>query len=80
MEWCLADAKNRFSELVNKALLIGPQIVRRRDDTVVVLSERDCRRLQGHGVGFKQHFLNPPSGIEDLSLERDKSSMRNFEL
>ena len=29
MEWQLADAKNRFSELVNQALHVGPQRVRR---------------------------------------------------
>lgn len=41
MDWRLADAKNRFSELVSKALAEGPQRVRRHKDTVVVVAERD---------------------------------------
>lgn len=80
MEWHLAEAKNRFSELVNKALVSGPQIVRRRKDTVIVLSEKEYQRLQGNTASFKQHLLNPPSGLEDLSMERDHSSMRTIEL
>ena len=35
MEWQLADAKNRFSELVNQALRVGPQRVRRRNEAVM---------------------------------------------
>ncbi len=34
MGWKLAEAKNKFSELINKALQEGPQRVRRRKDTV----------------------------------------------
>ncbi len=34
--WTVADAKNRFSELVTKALTDGPQRVTRRGETVVV--------------------------------------------
>lgn len=37
MDWRLADAKNRFSELVTKALTDGPQRVRRREQAVMVL-------------------------------------------
>jgi phosphopantothenoylcysteine decarboxylase/phosphopantothenate--cysteine ligase len=35
-DWAVADAKNRFSELVTKALTEGPQRVSRRGRTVVV--------------------------------------------
>ena len=47
MDWRLADAKNRFSELFTTALTLGPQRVRRRNDAVVVLSEPDYQRLTG---------------------------------
>lgn len=80
MEWRLADAKNRFSELVNKALSIGPQIVHRRNDTVIVLSEAEYQRLTGKKKSFKEHLLHPPAGMEDVSFERDKSPMRDVEL
>ncbi len=45
MEWRLADAKNRFSELVNRSLTDGPQRVLRRGDAVMVVSEHDYQRL-----------------------------------
>jgi prevent-host-death family protein len=80
MEWRLADAKNRFSELVNKALSTGPQRVHRRQDKVIVISEKDYQRLIGEQVGFKHHLLHPPHSMEDIVFERDSSPMRTFEL
>ena len=78
-EWNLADAKNRFSELVNLALTKGPQRVRRRKDQVVVISAREYERLKGKRPGFKEHLFNGPS-FEGLNLERDSSSTREIEL
>ena len=54
MEWRLADAKNRFSELVTRALAEGPQRVRRRDDAVVVVAERDYEKLTGNRPDIKE--------------------------
>lgn len=79
-EWRLADAKNKFTELVNKALTVGPQTVRRRDDTVIVISKADYERLTGTKPSFKEYLLNPPHSMEDIDLERDKSPMRTLDL
>ncbi len=38
-EWQVAEAKNRFSELITKALKEGPQKVTRRDETVWVTAQ-----------------------------------------
>ncbi|MBL8549989.1 MAG: bifunctional phosphopantothenoylcysteine decarboxylase/phosphopantothenate--cysteine ligase CoaBC [Hyphomonadaceae bacterium] len=38
-EWAVADAKNRFSELITKALKEGPQRVVRRGEAVIVTAE-----------------------------------------
>lgn len=44
--WRLEEAKNRFSELVRRALAQGPQRVTRRGrDAVIVLSAEDYQRL-----------------------------------
>jgi antitoxin Phd len=44
--WKLEDAKNRFSELVRRALARGPQRVTRGGrDAVIVLSAADYERL-----------------------------------
>jgi hypothetical protein len=52
--WRLADVKNRFSEVVNRALREGPQRVQRREDVVVVLAERDYEMLRTPRPGFKE--------------------------
>ena len=36
MEWRLAEAKNKLSELVSRALAEGPQRVVRRNDAVIL--------------------------------------------
>lgn len=79
MEWQMADAKNRFSELMNRALHEGPQLVRRRKDAFVVLPEAEYDRLTGKRMGFKE-FLMQPVGLDELDLTRDRSPMRDVDL
>lgn len=44
--WTLFDAKNKFSEVVNRALTEGPQAVTRRGKSaVIVVSTREFQRL-----------------------------------
>ncbi len=76
--WSVADAKNRFSTVVTLALTKGPQRVRRRDESVVVLAESEYRRLTG-SPSFKQHLLGGPS-LEGLDLARDKTPPRDADL
>jgi antitoxin Phd len=80
MEWKLADAKNRFSELVTRALAEGPQRVRRRDDAVVVVAERDYEKLTGKRLGFKEFLMGEGPSLEGLDLNRDDSPMRDVKL
>jgi len=77
MEWRLADAKNRFSELVNRALAEGAQRVLRRDDAVVVLAERDYQKLTGKRAGFRGFLLGKGPSLEGLDLTRDRSPVRS---
>lgn len=80
MQWRLAEAKNRFSEVINKALSEGPQKVTRRDDTVFILSQDDYEKLAGKQPGFKDFLLNQTPKLVDLDLKRDKTSMRDIDL
>jgi len=80
MEWRLADAKNRFSELVNRALAEGPQRVLRRDDAVIVVAQRDYEKLVGKRPDFKEFLLRKTPSLEGLDLERDRSPMRDVKL
>ena len=80
MEWRLAEAKNRLSELVNRALSDGPQRVMRRGDVVIVIAERDYDRLVGAKPSFKEFLLDADPTFEGLELSRDRSVVRDVEL
>ena len=80
MDWKLADAKNRFSELVTRALAEGPQRVRRYDDAVVVVAERDYEKLTGKRPGFKEFLMGEGPSLEGLDLTRDDAYMRDVKL
>jgi antitoxin Phd len=79
-KWKLADAKNRFSELVNRALAEGPQQVERRADAVVVLDLREYEKLTGKKAGFKEFLTAPGPSLKGVDLARDRSPMRDVEL
>jgi len=80
MDWKLADAKNRFSELVTRALAEGPQRVRRHDDAVVVVAERDYEKLTGKRLGFKEFLMGEGPSFEGVDLGRDGAAMRDVKL
>lgn len=76
--WQLAEAKNKFSEVFTRAMREGPQRVRRRGETVVVLSEAEYDRLAGkqpRKMALGEYLLRGPS-LEGLDLERDGSPGR----
>jgi hypothetical protein len=73
MDWRLADAKNRFSELFTHALTLGPQRVRRFKDAVIVLSEQDYERISGRRPSLKDHLMQGES-FEGLDLTRESGS------
>ena len=79
-KWKLADAKNRFSELVNRALTEGPQRVERRADAVVVLDLREYEKLTGKKAGFKEFLTAPGPSLKGVDVARDRSPMRDVEL
>lgn len=79
MTWNLAEAKNRLSEVVNRALTEGPQTITRRKDAVVVISAEKYAELTGGRRSFKDLLMSGPS-FEGLDLERDKTPMRDVEL
>jgi prevent-host-death family protein len=78
MVWQLAEAKNKFSEVVTKALTEGPQHISRRGEMVVVLSEEEYQRLTGKRETLIEFLLNGPDWSE-LDTTRDQSLMREFE-
>lgn len=79
MDWQVADAKNRFSELMTQALTAGPQKVRRRNQAVVIIAEEEYLRLVGERPSFKAFLLNGPD-LSGLDLERDRAPGREVSL
>lgn len=77
MQWKLAEAKNKFSEVVERALTEGPQRVTRRDEAVIVVSEREYDDLAGRT--FKELLMSGPD-LTGLDLTRDKSAGRKVRL
>ena len=75
--WQLQDAKNRFSEIVNKALQDGPQVVTRRGKkTVVIMSVEQYQSLVRPKVNIVDFFQASPLRGEDLDLTLKKDSTR----
>lgn len=79
--WQLQEAKNRFSEVVKKAITEGPQTVTRHgEEIVVVLSKAEYNRLKKSQVGLVDFFRQSPLVGVELDLERDQSLPRDINL
>jgi prevent-host-death family protein len=62
--WNLAEAKARFSEVVEKARTEGPQHVSRNGkEAVVVVAADEWRRVTGGGKSFIEALLNPAARV-----------------
>jgi prevent-host-death family protein len=78
--WQVQTAKQRFSELVERAVSEGPQVVTKHGrETVVVLEIGEYRRLLGVPMDFKEFLLSGPD-FSALDLERSKDMGREVEL
>jgi len=79
--WGLRDARAHFSELVDKALSDGPQVVTRKGKPAVVVVAADQwdrkTRRQGDLVDF---FASSPLREEGVRIERIHDRPRDIEL
>lgn len=79
--WQLQHAKNRFSEVVDRAREDGPQMITRRGvEAVVVLSVEDYRKLKDRQTGLVDFFRASPLVGVELDLERDHDTGREVDL
>jgi prevent-host-death family protein len=68
--WQLQAAKQRFSELVERARREGPQVVTKHGrEAVVVVSAEEYRRLKGSGDNLVE-FLRSAPDFDLLDLRR----------
>lgn len=80
MIWMLQDAKNRFSELFEKAHTEGPQwVTRRGKDAVVVISAQEWADARGTKQSLADFFASSPLPDSGLRASRDTSPLRPVE-
>lgn len=74
MSWQLQEAKQKFSEVVNRSMKEGPQFVTRRGEEVaVVVSVADYYRLLDEGGDEVKNFLLSGPELPDLDIRRDEA-------
>ena len=78
-QWPLQDAKNKFSQVVDSALLGTPQVVTRRGVPVVVVVAADqyatlTQKDQAEN-GFVRFLLSMPTDAEDTAAGREHGQL-----
>ena len=77
--WQLQHAKNRFSEVVDKAISQGPQeVTRHGKQAVFVVSAGDYRRNRPPATDLLSFFRESP--LADLDIQRDRGRARKIDL
>ena len=80
MRWQLQEAKQKFSQLVQRVLDEGPQVVTRRgEEVVVVVSTTEFHRLTEALPDFKDFLLSLPD-LDNLDIVRGEDAARPVEL
>jgi antitoxin Phd len=75
--WQIQEAKNKFSEVVDKAIKHGPQIITKRGvEAVIVLSYAEYRKAMLNQKKLSDFFRESLLAEVDLDLRRDKSRLR----
>lgn len=79
--WQLQEAKNRLSEVVDKAISQGPQIVSRRGkEAVIILSIEDYRKINKPKKNLVEFFRESPLHGLDLDINRSSDLPRKIKL
>ncbi len=79
--WSVAEAKARFSEVVDRALKQGPQAITRNGrPTVVVVSVEEWTRKSERKGTLADFFAASPLRGSDLEIERGQGGVREVDL
>ncbi|MBN9438192.1 type II toxin-antitoxin system Phd/YefM family antitoxin [Bosea sp. (in: a-proteobacteria)] len=81
MSWSVADAKARFSELIDKAKSEGPQTVTRNGKpTAVLVSVEEWEKKTAPKGTLLEFLQNSPLREADLDLRRLTDQPRDIDL
>ena len=79
--WTVAEAKAKFSEVIDKAQKIGPQTVTKHGHTaVVVVSADEWERKTRRKGNLATFFAESPLPGSGLDLSRVKDGLREIDL
>ena len=80
-EWPVAEAKARFSEMIDRALSEGPQTITRSGRrTVIVVSAEEWERRTRRQGSLADFFASSPLRGSELQIERAPESPRDIDL
>lgn len=80
-QWPVADAKARFSEMIDRALSDGPQTITRNGRrTVIVVSIEEWERRARRRGNLAQFFAESPLRGSGLEVERLQDRPRDLTL
>lgn len=81
MAWQLQEAKNKLSQVIDRAVRQGPQtITLRGKPTAIVVSAEDYRKLTRTEAPLSEFFGRSPLKGAALDLKRSKELPRIVEL
>lgn len=80
--WQLQEAKNKLSEVIDRALEEGPQVITRHGvEVVVVMPYTGYRKLTAPGTRLGDFLLASPLRKSDLMISRDpRPDLREIDL
>ena len=79
--WTIAEAKARFSELVDRARSEGPQTITRNGrETAVIVSADEWRRKTQRSGNLAEFFAASPLRGSHMKITRSKGGLRDIEL
>lgn len=79
--WQIQEAKNRLSEVVDRSLHDGPQVISRHGkETAVVLSVKDYLKLSRKKGDLLDFFMGSPLSGSELDLTRSQDLSRHVNL
>lgn len=79
--WTVAEAKSKFSEIIQRAISEGPQTITKRGRTAaVVVGAEEWQRKTKRAGNLAEFFAGSPLRGSELEARRSKSRPRKIRL
>ncbi len=79
--WTVAEAKARFSEVLDRVVSGGPQVITRKGRvTAIIVSFEEWKKKTQRVGSLADFFAASPLRESDLKIERSNDSYRSVDL